>query len=608
MSTNNDILQKQQHLDGDLILPDIWPLWWKITHSVLCFAQIVTAVYTFFFLLAMLLTRWSLLSPSTWYNASSIGSSRNAKASNDGNSMNVNASSGGSSRNVNVSTNSSGYTGNNSNGTDMNTSSERQGKRKQLTSQKHKAHRRPASASTYNLHLMFLVIPDALLNASGAITSASMVVNNGRMLSTEYLFFAIWIVMFYFVANFFLNAVVAYEIHNLVIKSYQGIRIKNNSSRDKRRTYFQIASVYIFAILGATWCVVQKPWSLMHVCDSEYGIVQFGSPPANEDGTGGIFPTATTLIIFFSVMAVPTFYVLYVRWSIWRYGLLPKSGRTRVLSMYFMRILVVFFVFYFPNVISNVLRTRFNNIYAWFAMKNIKIVLEVSQAIVTLRVARQKDDIGEAFDTLYYRCQELLSHCCCFCIFCWQDDPEKEGTNLDTKDGWNEEDNENYLKRFSSVERMGRQLSNVMLNVRSILTTGDSTSIKSQQHTQSEIDHADGKIKSINPDNIEENVDYSKAETLFYSQQRKIQMCDEDDIDLEENSFSTLPTSLQVGKINAKWEEDDVYDDNEQVRRTSFQQFNAGRHKSFGGLMQPPLKDLSDAKTVSDDFVVPEEE
>merc|ERR1711937_858438 len=105
---------------------------------------------------------------------------------------------------------------------------------------------------------------------------------------------------------------------------------------------------------------------------------------------------------------------------------------------------------------------------------------------------------------------------------------------------------------------MGRRISNLMVNVRSTLTTGVSTSIKSHQHTQTEIDHTDSKIKNINADSIEDNVDYNKAETLFSSQRHEIEI-------------------------------DDGYEDNEQIRRTSFQQINAGRRISFGGILPPPL-------------------
>jgi len=389
--------------DGDdigLDLPDIWPLWWKILHGILCCGQILSAAYAIFFICALFTTPPSssatLLSSSSKHSTASRASCASSSS--------------------------------------LSSTSSRRGRK---------------SSGAFNVHLIFLVIPDALLNMVGIGSSIVGIYNNGRQ-RPWYIYLNVWITMFYFCSNFVLNAVVANEIHSLVRKSYRGIRIRAFSIV---RTYVQIGCVYAFAALSATWCTVETPWSLMTMTDPIRGVAAFGSPSPN-----GVFSSQTTLILFFSVISLPTAYVLYVRWSISRYFRLVSSSslRTRVFSLYFLRILIVFFGFYFPNIICAVLRTRSNNIHTWFLLKNVRIFLEALQPIVTIRIACQKKDVGTAVEQFYQKQRENIQYYSC----CWNNND-----NIDDNDEYNDttfvmEEAASYHRRFVIPEGMTEEGTN----------------------------------------------------------------------------------------------------------------------------------------------------
>jgi hypothetical protein len=70
---------------------------------------------------------------------------------------------------------------------------------------------------------------------------------------------------------------------------------------------------------------------------------------------GGLTDERSCLIamtLSFLVMALgPTMYLAYICIQVWRGKLLPLNGRTRVLALYFLRIIVAFFVFWIPGIV-----------------------------------------------------------------------------------------------------------------------------------------------------------------------------------------------------------------------------------------------------------------
>lgn len=107
----------------------------------------------------------------------------------------------------------------------------------------------------------------------------------------------------------------------------------------------QVALVYLFSICAALWMALPVPFALRHiVIDDRRGKGRLGSGPA------GGFTFLGASIAFFSLFAMPrcSMFCSYES-ECGSKNLLPTTGRTRVLSLFFMRVIVVFILFYVPT-------------------------------------------------------------------------------------------------------------------------------------------------------------------------------------------------------------------------------------------------------------------
>lgn len=99
--------------------------------------------------------------------------------------------------------------------------------------------------------------------------------------------------------------------------------------------------------------------------------------------------------------------------SIWRQKLLPQRGRTRILSLYFLRILVLFFGFYFPTVAMAAVYSGTSEMMWHYVAAITLSYLFVFQAFTTIYMATQKPDIRKAVQSILYRvlqswrCQQM---------------------------------------------------------------------------------------------------------------------------------------------------------------------------------------------------------
>jgi len=147
-----------------------------------------------------------------------------------------------------------------------------------------------------------------------------------------------------------------------------------------RKAILQIASVNLVAILFGIWGGLNVPWSFFY------------------KGEDGLFSTMDTMILFVVLMLIPIIYVVAIRIQIWRKNLLPKEGKTKTISIFFMRIMIVFFGFYVPNA----LLTQFaqgHGTYqdaSFFWVERFLHLLHALQAVVTLYMVAYKEDIRTA--------------------------------------------------------------------------------------------------------------------------------------------------------------------------------------------------------------------
>jgi len=245
----------------------------------------------------------------------------------------------------------------------------------------------------YNVYTSFLLLPDALVLGSYCITRLHSAINNNfgfNLISCQIYNTA---TIGYYTCNLYLNALVAYEIYTLASRSYARQRVKPITLQ---KVYVQIFCVYLWGLLFAQWGTLDVYWSYIDIRAEMSCALKYGSP------RDGFFTEKWAIVFSYVVFFPPLLYVAFVRFQLWHKKLLPVSGKTRVLSLYFMRIVVVFFCFYLTNIVlisliaiqetpptMKDLRRKF-----WFFQ--FYYIVCLCQCLVTIRFALTKDDIMNA--------------------------------------------------------------------------------------------------------------------------------------------------------------------------------------------------------------------
>jgi len=248
--------------------------------------------------------------------------------------------------------------------------------------------------NTYNIYIMFLIIPDAMFCLARGIHHTFIGLNDGLLprggVYEGYVF--LW--FFYFFTNSYVNAVVAYETNRLLNQSYK--RMKAKPPKPKK-VAIQVTVVYLLGILHALWWVLPGPFSPGHFKDGKRGIFKTAS------AEGGVFSSVGSICVGFFVIGSAIAYVIYIRIRMSVKRLLPKVGRTRVLSLFFMRIIIVFILFYLPNTVLNTIALILveSNPTGTFWTSQIGGLLTALQAIINLYMISFKPDIWEGLISAY---------------------------------------------------------------------------------------------------------------------------------------------------------------------------------------------------------------
>lgn len=157
-----------------------------------------------------------------------------------------------------------------------------------------------------------------------------------------------------------------------------------------RKVCAQVAMVYLFATLATFWFAVDATWSPSHFVDAEKCQIRFD---LEQDDKTAARTRLAFILSFWTIICVPSAYVVYVRCSMWRRNLLPISGQTRSFALYFMRILLLFFVFFIPNLILSVSMMKSSSFAHRFWLHVGSQILFPAQCLVTLYIGLTKQDI-----------------------------------------------------------------------------------------------------------------------------------------------------------------------------------------------------------------------
>jgi hypothetical protein len=254
----------------------------------------------------------------------------------------------------------------------------------------------------FNTYIIFLILPDAMQTFETGFICTMKGMNEGLMaplgdpngvFKTRYRTY-MSILIFYWVSNLFLNAVIVYELNVLIAKSYKRIRYRPPTLK---RIHKQVAVVYFFGILMVVWINLDVSWSFYDM--KSY---KFGSP---DDGIFGQLGGAITVM---SVLMIPVIYAIFIRIRIWKKKLLPKIGRTKVLSLFFMRIIAVFILGYLPSTGLTIASAFIGSPYSYFFFDRIPNLITALEALYTLHMVNYKDDINGAVQELIHRIQTGL--------------------------------------------------------------------------------------------------------------------------------------------------------------------------------------------------------
>mmetsp|Transcript_53171 Transcript_53171/g.64053 ORF Transcript_53171/g.64053 Transcript_53171/m.64053 type:complete len:351 (-) Transcript_53171:35-1087(-) len=236
----------------------------------------------------------------------------------------------------------------------------------------------------FNIFIVFLIIPDALMNGvnffCGIIqrNQSTSGISCTILLSSGYA---------YYYANLYLNAVVASKIYELMVRTRRGLRVDPPSFRS---VCTQTALAYLWSGFICVWHFSGESWALADLDPSVACKLNFGSPK------NGFFSEVASKVINYVLFLLPFLYVTYIGYQIRRQKLIPTSGRTRSISLYFMRILVVFYCCYLPVLAVVIVQTRVENRIVIFWSVQIYSFLIQSQCMVTLYFVMKKDDIRDA--------------------------------------------------------------------------------------------------------------------------------------------------------------------------------------------------------------------
>jgi len=238
--------------------------------------------------------------------------------------------------------------------------------------------------NSFNLYLLFLCLPDIALNTY-LITVYSRFAT--QSLDTDYRTMVLWpaarfsgqkiqakawndaFLLGCTAANQYLNVVITYEVFTLLKKSRQGIRSPPPSPS---KACLQAFASYAFAAIPATLRIILDRFA--------------GEDSRKKRRAGRILGS----FFFLLSTGLPTIYICYVCVVIWKRKLLPSiGGRLRSLALYFFRILLTFFLVWFPGtVLTNIGHSpKYSKLYS------LGLLLFAIQPVLCTTMALTKDDV-----------------------------------------------------------------------------------------------------------------------------------------------------------------------------------------------------------------------
>ena len=207
-------------------------------------------------------------------------------------------------------------------------------------------------------------------------------------------------------ANAWLNTLVAFRLYQMLLRSAQNKRVQVPS---RRQVIKEVIVVYAYCMCLASLGLIKNDWLPYHIGTGK----GLGCIPVQVDLESSLFFWLCFCPLF---VFIPIFGIVWITWQVYKQKLLPRTGRIRQLSLFFMRLIFIFLLFWVPTALLKFLFGPFLDPWVEFAAGSWSHMQGVSSAILTFL----KPDIAEATKQMLYSC-----FCCAA--------PSEEGTGNETE-------------------------------------------------------------------------------------------------------------------------------------------------------------------------------
>lgn len=198
----------------------------------------------------------------------------------------------------------------------------------------------PIRKKTFNLYLLFLIFPDLFYNCVCFFTCVQNY-QLGYYSSLNMCRFQGFYSCFVIASNSWLNAVICKQVHTMLVYVK---RKKTYRPPPTMVVMWHCALVYLWSLFVASWMLFGVPLE-------NYGIRWWPLKPVLSAGAGclPLDDDRNSTIFFYCVfvpflMGIPLFYTLYLMYDIRRNDLLPPRGKRRQLTLFMIRLIVIFLV------------------------------------------------------------------------------------------------------------------------------------------------------------------------------------------------------------------------------------------------------------------------
>ena len=289
--------------------------------------------------------------------------------------------------------------------------------------------------NSFNLYLLFIVIPDFISSASCCLTCA-MSAPEGSYYSEAMCGWQSWYLVFGFTANCWMNAVIVHELYRMLRFSQQR---KRYTPPTRAKVLRQAALVYGYAMALAFLGAWNIPW-MPHKTAVYSGFACF---PMEYD-----FESTLFYWLFFipAFLLIPCLYAIWVGYDVlWRRKMIPPMGRRRTLAVYFSRLVAVYLFMWIPFLLICTIGNN-TNISGWIYWSGA--TWSHLQGLVSAILSATKDDIREA--------------CCAFLLCREEQSPSQRDVPSESRVGQRSSLARNSLFCSSCRGQVAEQVSSAM--------------------------------------------------------------------------------------------------------------------------------------------------